>query len=154
MSLKTDALFIRAIRSDKPLMALIGNRLYGTAIPAPEEKAANTPTPYIIVTFDGLENQTQTKDTDDLEGSEDIVTIGIELTAPTLDKLHQLTLKVRSVVCDFLSHPDISDKDWYEFPDAYDLTAGAINYDSAKPCYWQIMTYRCTTNRNLENGSN
>lgn len=154
MSITTDALFIRAIRSDKSLMKLISNRLYGTAIPAPKDKADNTPVPYIIVMFDGMRNSTFNKDTYELEGDEDITTISLELTAPTLEKLHQLASLTRSVICDFMAHPEAGDKDWDEFPSAYDLSASAISYDSAKPCYWQTLTYECTTNRNTDNGSN
>ena len=65
MSLATDSIFIAAIQSNTELMEALGyeapeeeyegrpGRLYGTAIPLPDEDADNTPVPYIIVTFDG-----------------------------------------------------------------------------------------------------
>ena len=135
MSLATDSIFIAAIQSNPALVERIGGRLYGTAIPLPDEDADNVPVPYIIVTFNGLNNQNETKD-DVYESNNDTVNIGVEVTGETIDKLHELTKAVRDTILSyFRSHEtDISD---------YTFSADAIQYDSLKPCYWQTLRYQC-----------
>ena len=135
MSLATDSIFIAAIQSNPALVEQIGGRLYGTAIPLPDEDADNVPVPYIIVAFDGLNNQNETKD-DVYESNYDTVNIGVEVTGETIDKLHELTKAVRDTILSyFRSHEtDISD---------YTFSADAIQYDSLKPCYWQTLRYQC-----------
>ena len=135
MSLATDSIFIAAIQSNPALMERIGGRLYGTAIPLPDEDADNVDVPYIIVTFDGLNNQNQTKD-DVYEGSYDTVNIGVEVTAKTLDDLHDLTQMVRDTILSYLRTTDTAIND-------YQFAAQQIQYDSLKPCYWQVLNYQC-----------
>lgn len=135
MGLSTDAIFVAAIKSDDELMEAIGGRLYGTAIPLPDEDADNVPVPYVIVTFDGLTNDAQTKDCP-YEGDFDSVNIGVEVTAASLAALHELTQKVRTVVLGYMESEDTTVRD-------YQLTAGPIQYDQLKPCYWQVLRYQC-----------
>lgn len=135
MSLATDSIFIAAIQSNPALVERIGGRLYGTAIPLPDEDADNVPVPYIIVTFDGLNNQNQTKD-DVYEGSYDTVNIGVEVTGETISDLHELTQAVRDTVLGYFraNHTNVED---------YTFSSDAIQYDSLKPCYWQTLRYQC-----------
>jgi hypothetical protein len=135
MSLATDSIFIAAIQSNPALVERIGGRLYGTAIPLPDEDADNVDVPYIIVTFDGLNNQNQTKD-DVYEGSYDTVNIGVEVTGKTIKDLHDLTQMVRDTVLAYFhaNHTNVED---------YTFSAEAIQYDSLKPCYWQTLRYQC-----------
>lgn len=135
MGLSTDAIFVAAIKSDDELMGAISDRLYGTAIPLPDEDADNVPVPYVIVTFDGLTNDAQTKDCP-YEGDFDSVNIGVEVTAASLAALHELTQKVRTVVLGYMESEDTTVRD-------YQLTAGPIQYDQLKPCYWQVLRYQC-----------
>jgi hypothetical protein len=153
MSLATDSIFIAAIQSNTELMEALGyeapeeeyegrpGRLYGTAIPLPDEDADNTPVPYVIVTFDGLTNDQGTKD-DRYESPYDTVNIGVEVTAKTLDDLHELTQMVRDTILSYLRTNDTAIND-------YQFAAQQIQYDSMKPCYWQVLTYQCdVTNSN------
>ena len=137
MSLATDSIFIEAIHSDTSLMQKIEGRLYGTAIGLPDEEADNVPVPYIIVTFDGLTNDTDTKD-DRYETDYDKVEIGVEVTARTLDELHDLTQTVRDTILSYLRSRTTA-------VDEYLFTAEGIQYDSMKPCYWQVLRYQCDT---------
>ena len=137
MSLATDSIFIAAIQSNTALMERIGGRLYGTAIPLPDEDADNVDVPYIIVTFDGLNNDTDTKDCS-YESDYDRVNIGVEVTARTLDDLHTLTQMVRDTILSYLRTTDTAIND-------YQFAAQQIQYDSLKPCYWQVLTYQCDT---------
>lgn len=137
MSLATDSIFIEAIQSDASLMQKIGGRLYGTAIPLPDEDADNVDVPYVIVTFNGLTNDQGTKD-DRYESRYDKVEIGVEVTAKTLDDLHILTEMVRDTILSYLRSRTTA-------VDDYLFTAEGIQYDSMKPCYWQVLRYQCDT---------
>lgn len=149
MSLATDSIFVSALQSNSELMEKLteyidddGNiqydetpRLYGTAIGLPDEDAENVSVPYIIVTFDGLTNDQGTKD-DRYESDYDTVNIGITVTAKTLDDLHELTQIVRDTILAYLREHETPIMD-------YNFAAQQIQYDSLKPCYWQVLTYQC-----------
>ena len=135
MSLATDSIFIAAIQSNTALMERIGGRLYGTAIPLPDEDADNVPVPYIIVAFDGLNNQNETKD-DVYESNYDTVNIGVEVTGETIDDLHELTQAVRDTILSYFREHETAVSD-------YTFSADPIQYDSLKPCYWQTLRYQC-----------
>ena len=136
MSLHTDSTIIKAIKADSALMGAIGGRLYGTAIPLPEEDADNVPTPFAIVTYDAMVNDSLTKD--DLEGGTDTVTVSVQVAASTLEALHTLTQAVRDAVRGYVKGNDTDIVD-------YQLSARGIQYDDLRRCYWQTLTYQCET---------
>ena len=147
MSLATDSIFTTALQSNSDLMATLGYvaptltdkgkpaRLYGTAIPLPDEDLDNVPVPYVIVTFDGLNNDAGTKD-DRYESEYDRVNIGIEVVGETLKDLHDLTQMVRDTILTYFRSTETAVED-------YTFTADAIQFDSMKPCYWQTLRYQC-----------
>ena len=141
MSLATDSIFIAAIQSNPALVERIGGRLYGTAIPLPDEDAENVPVPYVIVTFDGLTNDQGTKD-DRYESEYDTVNIGVEVTARNINELHELTQTVRDTILSYLRENDTAIMD-------YNFAAQQIQFDSLKPCYWQVLTYQCDVENHL-----
>lgn len=148
MSLITDVIFVKALRSNAELIEqLPAGDVYNTAIALPEEEADNAPVPYIIVSFDGLQNQDQTKD-DDFEAESDSVQIGVTVCAETRPQLGELAVAVRQTVCEYFREhkDDDSDEDYSLIPDDMTLQAGGVQYDSLKPCYWQQLTYQCDTN--------
>lgn len=155
MSLATDSIFIAALQSSPELMEAITTyvskgeehrseqpRLYGTAIPLPEEDADNVPVPYLIVTFDGLNNDQTTKD-DTYESDSDHVQIGIEAAAPTLEALHTLTQQVREVVHGYFIANETA-------VSGYQFRAEPIIYDEWKPGYGQVLRYQCDVDLNTE----
>lgn len=139
MGLSTDSIFIAALTSSAEVMQTIDGRLYSTAIPMPDEDAENVPVPYVIVTFNGLNNEGTTKD-DPFEGDNDVVQIGVEVTAVNREQLAELTQLVRSTIHDYLTE-DVDDE--RQTIDDYQFSAEAVNYDSLKPCYWQTLRYQC-----------
>ena len=146
MSLQTDIIFVKALRADEELMAkLAAGDVYNTAIALPDEDLDNAPLPYVIVSFDGLTNDVETKD-DPYEGDSDAVTISIEVAARTRTELGQLTEAVRHQVHDFFVNDDQTDDDSDLVPLDYQFSAQAVNYDQMKPCYWQVLSYQCDTN--------
>jgi hypothetical protein len=141
MSLATDSIFIAALSQSEDVMEVISGRLYGTAIPMPDEDADNVPAPYVIVSFNGLTNDSQTKDCP-YEGDTDSVQIGIEVTADSLGQLHDLTQLIREVVLDYMENLDDNPVTDYQF------SAQPIVYDPDKPCYWQVLNYQCDVYQN------
>jgi hypothetical protein len=146
MSLLTDIIFVKALRADETLMAkLAAGDVYNTTIALPDEDLDNAPLPYVIVSFDGLTNDIDTKD-DPYESDSDAVNISIEIAARTRSELGQLAEAVRHQVHQYFLDADPTDEDADLIPHDYQFSAQAVNYDSLKPCYWQVLTYQCDTN--------
>lgn len=147
MSLLTDIIFVKALRANAELMEqLPAGNVYNTSIALPDEDIDNAPLPYIIVSYDGLNNQDTTKDSS-YEGVTDMVTIGIEIAAKTRPQLAELAIKVRKTIQDYFQEHvyDMRDEDYKLIPDSYQLHAQAVQYDSLKPCYWQQLMFQCVT---------
>ena len=174
MGLFTDKIFFEALKADTTFMQDIGNRLYGTAIPMPDENADKVPVPYAIVTFDGMNNTDTTKD-DPYEGGMDHVNIGIELAAKTREELGALAVQVRQIVHEqfaWVKHyaelRDANDEAletsdnfrlWVmrDFDDIYadipfgtTFSADAVQYDPWKPCFWQTLRYQCEVDNPID----
>ena len=146
MSLITDLIFVRALRSNSELMAALpAGDVYNTTIAEPDEEVLNAPVPYIIVSYDGMQNDSQTKD-NSYEGDTDNVQIGIEIAAKTRKQLGELATQIRETVSDFFENLADDDPDFDLVPLNYNLTAQGVSYDPDKPCYWQILNYQCDTN--------
>lgn len=146
MSLQTDSVFIKALQTDGDICRQVGGRIYGQAIPMPDDEADNVPVPYIIVSFDGLVNEQETKD-DDLEGQEDKVTITVTICSTSNQSLHALAEDVRVRLREYLADPDEDEEEAEVAPLDYAFSAGPMTYDSLKPCFWLKFTYVCSTNR-------
>lgn len=145
MSLLTDIIFTKALRSNTTLMAsLPAGDVYNTAIPLPDPEADNADTPYIIVAFNGLNNGEQTKD-DRFEGSEDTVSIGITVAADTRESLGNIVQTIRTTVREFFTDIEDDDEDIDLVPEDYNFSAGRVEYDPLKPCFVQVLNYQCTT---------
>ena len=112
MSLQTDIIFVKALRANADLMKqLAAGDVYNTSIALPDEDLDNAPLPYVIVSFDGLTNDVETKD-DPYEGESDNVTISIEIAAKTRTELGQLAEAVRHQVHDYFVEADPTDDDF------------------------------------------
>lgn len=147
MSLLTDLIFVKALRANATLMeALPAGDVYNTAIATPDEDLDNAPLPYVIVTFEGMQEDSETKD-DSFSADSDRVNIGIEVAAETRPQLGELVTAIRSQIHDYFeaNQGDDSDADFALIPNSTTLTAQGVNYDSMKPCYWQMLTYACDT---------
>ena len=146
MSLITDKVFYNALRSNAALMERVGGRIESTTIPVPDEQLDNEPVPYIIISFDGLQNEGLTKD-NSYEGMNDKVKVSVEVAAQTRDELGEITQAVRDVVIAYFEDTDDHAWDDYDYvPNSYTFSASPVAYDSMKPCYYQTLTYDCDTN--------
>lgn len=147
MSLQTDIVFVKALRSNATLIQqLPAGDVYNTTIALPDEEAENAPLPYVIVSFDGLNNQDTTKDSS-YEGLTDTVTIGIEIAAETRPQLAAFAIMVRQTIAAYFAEhvQDVQDEDYALIPNAYTTSAQGVQYDSWKPCFWQRLSYQCET---------
>ena len=145
MSLITDKVFYNALRSNADLMATVGGRIESTSIPVPDDQLDNEPVPYVIISFDGLQNEGFTKD-NSYEGDTDKVQVSIDVTAQTRDELGDLMQTIRQTVIDYFEGIQKTDDDWPLIPNNYTFSASPVAYDSMKPCYFQTLTYNCDTN--------
>jgi hypothetical protein len=145
MSLITDKVFYNALRSNSTLMTRVGGRIESTSIPVPDEDFLNEPVPYVIITFDGLQNEGFTKD-NSFEGDTDKVQVSIEVAAESRDELGEIMQTIRDTVVAYFEDDEGHAWDDYQYiPNSYTFTASAIGYDSLKPCYYQTLTYNCDT---------
>jgi len=74
------------------------------------------------------------------------VTISIEIASKTRPELGELADAVRNQIHDYFVEADSDTEDADLIPLDYQFSAQAVNYDSMKPCYWQVLTYQCDTN--------
>ena len=147
MSLLTDIIFVKAIRSNTDIISqLPAGDVYNTAIALPDEEAENAPLPYIIVSFDGLNNQDDTKD-DAFESESDSVQIGITICTGEREELGEMAVAVRTTIREYFRehYGDNTDEDFALIPNDITLSAQGVQYDSMKPCFWQVLNYQCDT---------
>ena len=157
MSLITDTIFVKALRSNPTLLAkLAAGDVYNTTIPVPDEELDNVPVPYVIVAFNGLTNADQTKDSL-YEGPTDRVQISIEVVAQTRPQLGELVSDIRQTVREYFVNATTEDEDYHLIPLDYDFSAERVIYDDLKPAYGQTLNYQCEVNADdyeqEENGS-
>ena len=147
MSLQTDRIFIKALQSDSVLMSMLAEGdVYNTAISVPDTELDNVPLPYVIVSFDGMNLDTTSKD-DCFDGETDTVTVSIEAAAETRPKLADILIRCRKAVAEYFEeHEGCGGKEAVMIPLQTEISASAVQYDSEKPCYWQRLIYQCETN--------
>lgn len=145
MSLITDKVFYNALRSNSELVKMVDGRIENTAFQVPDKEFLNVPVPYIIITFDGLQNEGYTKD-NSFEGDNDKVQVSIEVAAESREQLGTIMQSIRATVISYFE--DTQDHAWDDYdyvPDEYALTASEVSYDAEKPCFVQLLTYACDT---------
>lgn len=145
MSLQTDRVFFDALKANTTFMAAISNRLYNTAIPLPDNKAANVPAPYVIISFDGFSNDESTKDS--YEGATDNVSVGIMIVAATREKLAELVDAIRTTIESYMENVEGADPDFSEVPVDYHLSGSQISYDPDKNARYIQLTYACSVKK-------
>lgn len=148
MSLQTDRVFLAALQASSDITALVEDRIFPIAIPGSDEDVLNTPLPNLVVTFEGMTNNTETKD-NPYQGDEDKVNIGIEVAAESPDDLTDLAELVRQAVDSFVENydPGEGEEDLTPIiPTGYDFSATEKGYDWLRPCYYMKLNYMCDTN--------
>lgn len=137
--LDTDSFLVSAIKADARLSGAIDGNIFSTAVPVPDEDLDNVPLPYVIVTYDGMTQDTDTKDQSGYESDSDINTCRVEIVAESRESLAELISDARRAIRKFFEDGDeLSVED-------YTVSAGRVDYDPQKPCYYQDLTYLITT---------
>ena len=72
------------------------------------------------------------------------VTISIEIAAKTRIGTRSTGRSVRHKVHQYFVDADPTDEDADLIPHDYQFSAQAVNYDSLKPCYWQVLRINVT----------
>lgn len=139
--LDTDSFLVSAIKADSRLNDAIDGNIFPTAVPVPDEDLDNVPLPYVIVTYDGMTQDTDTKDQSGYESDSDINTCRVEVVAESRESLAELISDARRAIRKFFEE---GDGDGLSVED-YTVSAGRVDYDPLKPCYYQDLTYQITT---------
>ena len=139
---QVDEIIYDAIRADEELMTAISGHVVSTCFEVSPTDADNTSLPYIIVTDDGFQNQVESKD-DSWEGTEDRVSVGVEVAAESPQEVKRLIRMVRQAVA---SHIEQMYDDGEDTPELDSLSSDGLAWDWSKPCYYQRLTYQCITN--------
>ncbi len=147
MSLITDAIFVKALRSNTELMSTLADGdVYNTSITVPDVDLDKAALPYVIVSFDGMNNTDSTKD-DEFEGDEDRVQVSIEVAAKTRPELGNILMAIRETIRTYFhaNYGSDEDEDFALIPNDMVMNASGVQYDPVKPCFWQVLTYQCDT---------
>lgn len=138
---QVDEIIYDAIRADEEIMTAISGHVVSTCFEVSPTEADNTPLPYIIVTDDGFQNQVESKD-DSWEGTEDRVSVGVEVAAESPQEVKRLIKMVRQSVASYIDqmYDEVED-----IPELDSLSSDGLAWDWMKPCYYQRLSYQCTT---------
>ena len=144
-----DEIIFDAICEDAALMEYIGGRdhVVSTCFENPPAEKDNTPTPNIIITDDGFQNQPEDKDCV-WESEDDRVQVGVDVAADSPKEVKMLIRMVRKAVRNYI----VSMHAMGEYiPELKTITSDGISWDWMKPCYYQKIVYNCVTNADIDN---
>ena len=156
MGLLTDTFFIRALKSDEELIAMLPAGGVYNNVADPDYDMQNVAMPYVIVNTDGGDNQATNKD-DEFEGSEDRVNISIRITAKSREELADMSLRVRRTVCSFaraaLQRVESGETEKGDdlCPLEYSFRFSDVAYDMEKPACTMVLYYDCITSNEIFN---
>jgi hypothetical protein len=140
MSLVLDKFFFRSLSTDTTITSITDGRIFNTGRATKDDNEDKVP--YIIITFEGLANDVDTKDCS-YESDDDKVLISIMCVASTREELAQLTEAVRVRNREFAELAKGGTVEIDEVPIDWNFSADKIQYDYTKPCYYQTLNYEC-----------
>ena len=141
-------IFYDAIQADTELMEAIGSRVVSTCFEVPPDELDNTPLPNIIITNDGFQNNTSTKDCV-WETDEDTVQASVDVAASSPQEVDSLVAKVRKAIDTYITTMYTNGNAIPELQPGSPSSQG-IEWDWMKPCYYQKITYQCITEKYTE----
>ena len=134
-------IFYDAITADAELMEAVGSRVETTCFGVPPGEEDNTPLPNIIITNDGYQNNTSTKDYV-WESAEDVVQASVDVAASSHEEVEQLISKVRQAIENHIVSLYNQGEDTPQLQQGYPQ-ANELAWDWMKPCYYQAIVYQC-----------
>ena len=150
-------IFYDAIKADETLKEAVkyttpqGTTAYAiinTCFEVPPGELDNTPLPNIIITNDGFQNNTSTKDCV-WEADEDTVQASVDVAASSPQEVDNLVAKVRKAIDTYITTMYPNGNAIPELQPGSPSSQG-IEWDWMKPCSYQKITYQCITEKYTE----
>lgn len=143
--MELDEIFFNAIMADADLALAVGGRIESTCFEVSPEEQDNTPLPCIIVTDDGLTNQSETKDAE-WESNIDRVQASVEVDAKDPKDVKALIGMVRKAIANHIASLAADGED---IPYLVSVQTNGVAWDWLKPCYHSTITYQCDVENDL-----
>ena len=138
-------IFYDAIMADSELTEAVGGRVVSTCFEVPPDELDNTSLPNIIITNDGFQNNTSTKDCV-WESDEDTVQASVDVAANSPQEVDSIVAKVRKAIDTYITTMYNNGNAIPELqPDS--PSSQGIEWDWVKPCYYQRVMYQCVTTK-------
>jgi len=99
------------------------------------------------VTDDGFQNQVGSKDCV-WESGEDRVQATVDVAADSPKEVKRLIRMVRRAIENQIILMSANNE---RIPELESLSSGGVAWDWTKPCYYQHLTYQCTTLSDIDN---
>ena len=114
------------------------HRIFNTMRPEYDEQEDKIP--YIVVTYEGMTNDNDNKDS--IEGDEDVERVNVLIVAQDRVQLSNIINAARTAIRDYLGGDAF---DTYGIAD-YSVSASAVLGDWTVPCTYQSLNYTIHTN--------
>ena len=143
--MELDEIFFNALMADAGLALAVGSRIESTCFEVSPEEQDNIPLPCIIVTDDGLTNQSETKDAE-WESNIDRVQASVEVDAKDPKDVKALIRMVRKAIANHIASLAADGED---IPYLVSVQTNGVAWDWLKPCYHSTITYQCDVENDL-----
>lgn len=132
-----DIAVMHSLNRSDALITLVENRIFNTMRPEYDEQEDKIP--YIVVTYEGMTNDNDNKDS--IEGDEDVERVNVLIVAQDRVQLSNIVNAARTAIRDYLGGDAF---DTYGIAD-YSVSASAILGDWTVPCVYQSLNYTIST---------
>ena len=132
-----DIAVMHSLNRSDALTTLVENRIFNTMRPEYDEQEDKIP--YIVVTYEGMTNDNDTKDS--IEGDEDVERVNVLIVAQDRVLLANIINEARTAIRDYLGGDAF---DTYGIAD-YSVSASAVLGDWTVPCVYQSLNYTIST---------
>lgn len=141
--LNVDLFFHAALELSPDVINTLGGRVFNTARPEIDEEEDRIP--YVIISYDGGGSDGGTKDS--RLSTLSSATVSVLIVAESRNDLARIANMVHSSIeSAFRIAPEIcKDRDWPFVIYSASESAGPVQLDPMKPCYFQTLTYQCNT---------
>lgn len=132
-----DIAVMHSLNRSDALTTLVENRIFNTMRPEYDEQEDKIP--YIVVTYEGMTNNNDNKDS--IEGDEDVERVNVLIVAQDRVQLSNIVNAARTAIRDYLGGDAF---DTYGIAD-YSVSASAVLGDWTVPCVYQSLNYTIST---------
>lgn len=132
-----DIAVMHSLNRSDALTTLVENRIFNTMRPEYDEQEDKIP--YIVVTYEGMTNDNDNKDS--IEGDEDVERVNVLIVAQDRVQLSNIINEARTAIRDYLGGDAF---DTYGIAD-YSVSASAVLGDWTVPCVYQSLNYTIST---------